>query len=60
MGIIRNSINFDTNSVHDRINQLRELIDSNYYNKESIIILLEDFIEDFSHIERGKDLDQGM
>ena len=60
LGIIKNIIIRDRNYINKLILSLETLLSSKNYSKESLILFLEKYINDFKHKETGKNLDQKM
>lgn len=60
LGIIKNAPRKTKESVSYMIHRLSELLNNETVNKESIVKVLNEFLPNFRHIERGKSLDQKM
>lgn len=60
LGVIKNAERFEIDSINSRIENLKELLQKDNYDKKDIVAALSTFIPDFQHIETGKSLDQKM
>jgi len=60
MGVIKNAAKPSIAQVSDCILDLKSLMQSDGYDKSSIVALMKKYLPDFDHIETGKSLDQKM
>ena len=60
LGRIKSNSKSTEQSISLAISELKNLMNKNNCNKQSIVNLLSKYIPDFTHIETGKTLDQKM
>lgn len=60
LGVVTKRASIMLESIDYLINDLNALFDSQYLSKSGIIQLIEKYIPEFGHIEKGKNLDQRM
>ncbi|MBK8622522.1 MAG: polysaccharide biosynthesis protein [Saprospiraceae bacterium] len=60
MGVIKNAVKPSKKHINDCVSELKDLMDSEYNDKYSIVSLMKKYLPDFEHIETGKSLDQKM
>lgn len=60
IGVIKNAKVESITKISESIEKLKELMNSECYDKSDIVALLQDYIPDFNHIETGKSLDHKM
>ena len=60
LGVIKNSRKVSSEIIEKTISELTALMNSDKYDKSSIVSLMKKFLPDFEHIETGKSLDQKM
>ena len=60
LGVIKNAKKESIEMINSRIDQLKNLLARDVYEKGDIVDLLTQYIPDFEHIETGKSLDQKM
>ena len=60
LGVIENKLKPSGKNIQRYISSLKTLMINPEYTKESIIVLMRQFIPDFNHMETGKNLDQKM
>ena len=60
MGVIKNAVKPSRKQINDCIIAMKELMNSDSYDKSAIVQLMKNFLPDFEHIETGKSLDQKM
>jgi FlaA1/EpsC-like NDP-sugar epimerase len=60
MGVIKNALRPSKIQINQCVTELKKLMNSEYYDKSSIITLMKKYLPDFEHIETGKSLDQKM
>jgi FlaA1/EpsC-like NDP-sugar epimerase len=60
MGVIKNALRPSKMQINQCVTELKKLMNSEYYDKSSIITLMKKYLPDFEHIETGKSLDQKM
>ena len=60
LGVIKKSKTKSLEEIELMINKLKELFNSNNYEKSNIVSIISENISNFSHIETGKNLDQKM
>ena len=60
LGVITNPKRKQLSAVHLMFDQITQLFEQQEIDKRVIIALLQEFIPNFSHIEKGKHLDQKM
>lgn len=60
MGVIKNAVKPSYKQINDCIIALKELMNSDSYDKSAIVQLMKKVLPDFEHIETGKSLDQKM
>ncbi len=60
MGVIKNALRPSKMQINQCVTELKKLMDTENYDKSSIISLMKKYLPDFEHIETGKSLDQKM
>ena len=60
LGVIKNAKKEEIAMIDERINALKNLLNTDEYQKSDIVKMLTQYIPDFEHIETGKSLDQKM
>jgi FlaA1/EpsC-like NDP-sugar epimerase len=60
MGVIKNAVKPSKIQIENCISELQMLLQSDSYDKSSIVSLMKKYLPDFEHIETGKSLDQKM
>lgn len=60
LGMVKNAPQLPRKQVLDMIDELKELMDTNRHDKNSIVHLIKKHLPGFEHIETGKSLDQKM
>lgn len=60
MGVIKNAVKPSKTQIENCIAELKILMNSEVYDKSSIVSLMKKHLPDFDHIETGKSLDQKM
>lgn len=60
LGVIKNAEINSKKTINSKILKLKELFDSNVYDKSKIVDVLKEYMPDFNHLETGKNLDQKM
>ena len=60
MGVIKNAKKPSKTQIFGCINELKNLMKSEQYDKSNIVSLMKKHLPDFEHIETGKSLDQKM
>jgi FlaA1/EpsC-like NDP-sugar epimerase len=58
--VIKNAKKLPKTEIDSTLNELKALMDSGDYNKSSIVSLLQKYVPDFRHEEKGKSLDEKM
>ena len=60
LGVIKNAIRRSITEIDTIYKELRQLFASSETSKEKIVVALENYLPDFSHIEKGRNLDSKM
>jgi hypothetical protein len=60
LGVIKNSLKRDISEIDEIFERLRVLFASNNVTKAKIVEILQTFLPNFEHIEKGKGLDSKM
>ena len=60
IGVIKNSLNFDENSLDMFMNQIEELITKGSWTNDQLVKIFYDLLPDLNHQETGKYLDEKM
>lgn len=60
LGVVKNARKESLEKINNTLHDLKNLMNSDYYDKADIVNLLKNYIPNFGHIETGKNLDQKM
>lgn len=60
LGIIKNSKKRNSEEIDEIFNRLNDLFQSDEFSKSSLVEILNEYLPNFHHIEKGKGLDQNM
>ena len=60
LGVIENYLCRDTDEILSFFEKMETLFKRNDFKKEEVVTLLKEFIPNFEHEEKGKNLDQKM
>lgn len=60
LGVIKNSKKRNTKEIDEIFNRLNKLFESPDYSKSNVVEILNEYLPNFHHIEKGKGLDQNM
>ncbi|MES2590481.1 MAG: polysaccharide biosynthesis protein [Bacteroidota bacterium] len=60
LGIIKNSKKRNSKEIDQIFNQFNSLFESNEFSKSDVVEILNEYLPNFQHIEKGKGLDQNM
>jgi FlaA1/EpsC-like NDP-sugar epimerase len=60
LGIVKNAKKPKLSDIENTLDELKNMLSSQHYEKSDIVNLMKKYIPDFEHIETGKSLDQKM
>lgn len=60
LGIIKNSKKRNSSEIDEIFNRLNNLFQSDDFSKNNVVEILNEYLPNFHHIEKGKGLDQNM
>jgi len=60
LGVIKNSKKRNIKEIDEIFNRLSKLFESDEYSKNDVVEILNEYLPNFHHIEKGKGLDQNM